>query len=628
MKNGKKKRLEFWQDRVQQNKAAWESERAKMDHREALYKGNRELRPLVKGDKLAETGHVWNIVAENIESIINSTIPLPKVTARRTQDKERALIVEHMLLNEIDRLPMEELNDMQERTVPIQGGTGFLVEWDNALGEVSVRDVHPKLLIPQDGVYRSVDDMDFFAMMLPQTRESIRRQYGVDVSQEGESDPEAKGAGETGTAQDMVTQYVVYYKNDQGGIGKISWVNDVLLEDLEDYQARLLKRCAVCGAVENTEELILSRPTEDGVYPEGAETGKRAGKCVCPYCGGTKWEESREDYRELYVPVRIGRETVGGTVSQVDEYGNTVSVAVERVPYYKPDVFPMVLQRNVSIYGQLMGDSDVDKIADQQNTMNRMEQKIIDRLVKAGTRVSLPPDTSIVTTPEDGATWRLHGPEDKACIGVYEFSGNLQYEMTYLSQVYEESRRILGITDSFQGRQDRTATSGVAKQFAAQQSAGRMESKRVMKNAAYARLYERIFKWKLAYTDQPQDILTRDQEGNENYEVFDPMDFLERDDKGEWKWVDDFLFSVDDSGGMAGNRAKLWQELTAQLQMGALGNPQETDTLIDYWSAMEELHYPYAGKNRKRLLERRKRQMDAQIQAAQAQTAMQGEIPG
>ena len=35
--------------------------------------------------------------------------------------------------------------------------------------------------------------------------------------------------------------------------------------------------------------------------------------------------------------------------------------------------------------------------------------------------------------------------------------------MVYLSQVYEEARQIIGITDSFQGRTDPTATSGKAK---------------------------------------------------------------------------------------------------------------------------------------------------------------------
>jgi hypothetical protein len=268
------------------------------------------------------------------------------------------------------------------------------------------------------------------------------------------------------------------------------------------------------------------------------------------------------------------------------------------------------------VFGKLLGDSDCDKISDQQNTINRLEQKIVDRILKAGSRVSLPPDTKITIDPKDSDVWRLNGIEDKNYIGVYQFSGDLGNEMAYMSYVYEESRRILGITDSFQGRQDSTATSGKAKQFSAQQSAGRMESRRVQKNAAYAKIFEMIFKLKLAYCDEPRPVFYKDEHGKMQYEEFNKMDFLEKDEQGNYRWNTDFLFSVDDSGGLASNRSALWQEVTSQLQAGAMGNPAEIDTLIDYWSAMEELHYPYAGKMRDRLIERKQKLTNAQMQAA------------
>lgn len=618
-------RLNYWKRRVARSKSAWEGQRAKMDEREAVYRGSRDIRPLTPADKCRETQHVWNITAENIESMIDSSIPMPKVTARREKHKHLAVTIENMLRNEMDRLPSEELNDMQERTNCIQGGAGYLVEWDNSkrtydhVGEVVVTSLHPKLLIPQDGVYSSVEDMDFVAILLPKTKESILRQYGVDVSEESESDPEAKSAGDADSAEDMVTMYVVYYRNDQGGIGKISWVNDIMIEDLEDYQARRLRRCANCGAVEDTESLILSRATQEGEYPEGAETGRKAKKGQCPYCGGTKWEDSTEEYEELLVPVSIGGQMVGGTENTVDEYGNVVAVATARVPYYKPNVFPVILQKNISVYGQLLGESDVDKIRDQQNTVNRMEQKIADRLLKAGTRVSLPPDTAITIDPEDMETWRLQDAAAKSYIGVYEFSGDLSYESWYLRQAYEESRNVLGITDSYQGRTDSTATSGKAKEFSAAQAAGRLESKRIMKNAAYQRLYELIFKFKLAYQDDPRPVVSVDDKGKESYDEFNRYDFLELGEDGEYHWIDDFLFSVDDSGGLASNRTQMWQELTSQLQAGALGDPTDLDTLIDYWAAMEELHYPYAGKRKKRLMDRKQEAMQAQVRAAAVQ---------
>lgn len=311
----------------------------------------------------------------------------------------------------------------------------------------------------------------------------------------------------------------------------------------------------------------------------------------------------------------------------MDEYGNIVAVATARVPYYKPNVFPLILQKNISAYGQLLGESDVDKISSQQNTVNRLEQKIADRLLKAGTRVSLPPDTSITIDPEDSEEWRLEDVAAKQYLGVYQFSGDLSYEMTWLDHVYEESRYVLGITNSYQGRTDSTATSGKAKEFSAAQAAGRLESKRIMKNAAYQRLYELIFKFKLAYQDDARPVVSVDDKGQESYEEFNRYDFLELGADGQYHWIDDFLFSVDDSGGLASNRTNMWQELTSQLQAGALGDPTDMDTLIDYWAAMEELHYPYAGKRKKRLMERKEEALQAQVQAAQASMTQATQAP-
>ena len=621
-----RKRMEYWQDRVERAKAQWELQRAKMDEREAIYRGRSDIEELVKNDKTNKTVHVYNIVAENIESIVDATIYQPKVTPMHEEDDHLAQMIEHMISNELDRLPMEEINDQMERTCPIQGGSLFWPEWDdtvtigNRRGAIKLGWLHPKQLIPQDGVYTSIEDMDFVAVMLPQTKETIRKKYGVDVSKESESDPEIKGAtGESGdTADGMVTQYLVYYRNDNGGIGRYSWVNEVELEDYEDYQARRMRRCAVCGALEGTENFIMERATEDGSYPEGGDTGKKTQKGVCAYCGSTKWEDSEEEYEELFVPVQIDGQMVGGAENEIDEFGNVVAMAKARVPYFKPNCYPLILQKNVSVYGQLLGESDVDSIRDQQNTINRLEQKIIDRLMKAGTRVSLPPDTKVTLDPDDVEVWRLESPDARDYIGVYDFSGSLDYELAYLHQVYQDSRNRMGITDSFQGRHDTTATSGKAKQFAAQQSAGRMESKRVMKRFAYSRLFEMIFKLMLAYCDEKRPVIWTDQNGERKYEEFNRYDFLKQDESGEWYWNTDFLFSVDDSGGLAQNRSSMWQELTGQYQSGALGDPADMNTKIAYCRAMGEMHDTGAGKGMKELVERQRQMMQAQRAAAQA----------
>ena len=67
------------------------------------------------------------------------------------------------------------------------------------------------------------------------------------------------------------------------------------------------------------------------------------------------------------------------------------------------------------------------------------------------------------------------------------------------------------------------------------------------------------------------------------------------------------------------------------LQTGAFGNPESTDTLILFWSKMEELHYPGAGATKKFLEDRLAREQQAMQQQAmmQQQAAMaQGQTTG
>ena len=55
------------------------------------------------------------------------------------------------------------------------------------------------------------------------------------------------------------------------------------------------------------------------------------------------------------------------------------------------------------------------------------------------------------------------------------------------------------------------------------------------------------------------------------------------------------------------------------LQTGAFGDPSSTETLILFWSKMEELHYPGAGSTKKYLEERLQREQQKAAQAQQIQ---------
>ena len=698
MKDNSRKELYKWKERLDRNMSAYNAEMIKMDERERQYDGDRKLRPTTSNDrtkdgKNRESAHVWNITAENIDAIVDSTIPMPKVVPLWKKDEELARKIENMLRNELERLPVETINDKAERTAKKQGGVGLLVEWDaskrthTTVGENSLRVLHPKKIIPQAGV-EDTDDMDYYFVRVPMTKEAVKRRYGVDVQNEEEAAPELRAGDD---AEDMVTVEIAVYRNEDGGIGRFAWVGDTVCEDLKDCNARRLRRCKKCGMTEVDNAVALDMPLSmDGELPNGAKQ-RRPRRDECSYCGSRTWEYQTEEERE--VPIsdlkRLGvrdnviarltamhanaymmtmwgdeiataqaprndmiegavggiaasaapprNDMVLGTAGEIatsdapplnDMVGGDIFAVTEptvRIPYYKPNLFPLVIMRNVTAENRFLGESDCDKIRDQQNTINRMEQKMLDKTVKNGTRIALPPDSHINLDAEDGVSLPITNMTDIALLKPIDFTGDISNEMTIMQQAYNEAQRVMGVTESFLGRKDSTATSGKAKEFAASQTVGRLESRRVLKKQAWGEVFERMFKNMIAYADERRPVHYQDEKGQTEYEEFIPYEFLDVDEAGELYWNTQFLFSCDDASGLAANRESMWQECTAHLQAGAYGNPTDINTLIIYWTKMEELHYPGAANTKKLLEEQRQQQMQQQALMMQMQQAQQAQ---
>ena len=396
--------------------------------------------------------------------------------------------------------------------------------------------------------------------------------------------------------------------------------------------------------------MMLEHPLlPTGEIPEGTGTRKPR-KDECPYCSSRSWEMVTEEFREVNVAdlrtmgiredivLALEASAMSGSTYDEREEGmipetEFMYTGIVKIPYYNPRMYPLVLQRNVTDEDSFLGESDCDKLADHQNTMNRLQQKLLDRNMKAGTKIYLPPDSNIIVDPEDSEVCRVTKMSDVALIKVVDFSGNLDGIFAQINQVYTEAQRTTGVTESFLGRRDPTATSGKAKEFSAQQTVGRLESRRVLKKQAWGELFERLFKNMLAYADEKRPIHFRTKEGEVDYDEFNPYEFLEIDAAGELYWNDQFLFTCDDASGLASNREAMWQECTTHLRAGAYGNPGELDALIIYWTKMEELHYPGAG-NTKKLLEAQRQQKQQQqalmmqMQANQNAGQVPGQVPG
>ena len=591
------KKRDKWRGKLETARIAYASTLKEIGRNQGVYEGTREVNgnpnTNISPSKLAI--NVRNIAYELIESQVDSSIPMPKVTALHAGDEDLARAIERALVNKVKILKLSILNDQMERIVPVQGGDFFLVEWDNSkgfhsnYGDVNVLEINPRQVIPQPGVPK-IEDMDYIFVQTAQTKQFVKDKYGVDVEDASEEYRDVRGAeGESSLDTDLVTVNTAYYKNN-GKIGRFVWVDDYTLEDLDDYQARITRKCKECGYA--TEEK------------------------VCPVCGSKSFEESADEIQEIKIPIMQDGvvDPLTGEVTEVE------AEEVIQIDYYKPNAYPLIVRKNVSKCNSLLGFSDVKVIEDQQDLIKKVGSKAAEKTLKGGSIVTLPRNVKIETTDKELKIARLDDPQQKAMIDVLNMQVNIQQDLTMVNKAYEDARSTLGITDAFQGKYDPSAVSGTAKQYSINQAAGRLESKRVMKNDAYAKLYEMMFKFWLAYADDPLPITGSGVNGEQDFDILDKKDFIKKDAAGEYYWNDEFLFETDPTSTMMANREAMWQQIDMKLQSGAFGQLGSLETMRLYWSLMEKNHYPNAGD----VLQQVEMMMAEQQQQAQMMEQMGG----
>lgn len=622
LKKGQNKTLSEWKRRLEEAKAVYGEDRKKMITYRNYYRGTRDIAPNVNSSatSIKKASNVRNIVYELVESQVDSSIPMPKVRAIHPEDDELAVKIEKLLENMVINLKLQVLNDSMERVTYVQGGSLFHVQWDtnkglhSEIGAVVVDKIHPYKVIPQPGV-TDINDMDYLFVQDVMTKKAVKRFYGVDVSEAENDDVEIEtNNDDVPNNEDLVTVNTVYYRNEDDTIGKYVWCDYFELQNFKDYQARQREACAECGST-----MI------DG---------------ICPVCGSKKKKHVTDDYEELIEGLEISIDGGGRTRLDPDdeasalfedeegmgENGPEIKRVKKKIPYYKPKVFPIILRKNISEEDKFLGGSDVSVMMDQQDAIKKYSTKIDEKLMKAGSAITLPEGLQVETTDKEFKVIRVNNPAQIQMITVQNLQADVRYDQQMLSLNYEAARSTIGITDSFQGKYDSSATSGTAKQFSINQSAGRLESKRTMKNEAYARLYEVMFKFWLAYADQTTAITTSNSDGTTMYSELDRHEFLKMDAAGEFYWNDEFIFETDPTSTLMANREAMWNQTDLKLQSQAFGPLGDLNTLKTYWTFMKANGYPNAGMALESVMERiqtaeQQAQMQAQMQAEQAMAA-------
>ena len=581
------KSIKEWQDKFNDAYHKYATVLANGKDNEAAYAGTRKIKKPDGSDAEKQGSVSRKMCFELTETQADIQIPMPRVISKRGVE-ERAIMIENVIRTLIDEMNMEEIVDEQARLTPIWGGSIFMLEWDNnyrdsfGVGRLSVKNLHPSQVIPQPGVYK-LDEMDYLFITFEQTKDYILRNYGVNVEDEGDQNPDGEHL------EHMRTHVYCYYRNDEGGIGLISWVGDTKILDFDDYFARKQEVCKKCGSVKD--------PHSD----------------TCIKCGGKKFIVENKDYEEVEYDVETTDPQTGLPV---------MTKKTADVKYYVPKVFPIVIHKNVGDIHRFLGRSDIDFIKDQQNDLNIYMNKIREKLLKGGSYFTLPEGVEVEASDEELKIVRIKDPAQKAMIDVHTIQPNIATDAEILELNYRIGRQTLGITDSYQGREDRTATSGKAKQIAVEQSAGRLKSKQTMKDAAFADLYKLMFQFLLAYTDEKRPYIQEDTNGKLEYKWFDKKFFVEEDDNGEIYYDDEFVFSVDVSGTLANDRQAMWQETRSNFESGAYGDPTQLDTLEMYWTTMNKLHYPCAPDALKLISQRKAEQYQLMLQQQAQQDAI------
>ncbi len=547
------------QSRLSDFKALYDAARAAMSERlEEFEKYERQYRASCDLDgSPINASTVRNITYEIIESEVSSDIPTPKADSiSYTEARERnARSIERLCSAVKDRLPFEAMNDLDERYTYIYGGSVWYIEWDSSesrsgdIGGVAVHCISPLNFIPQPGVC-SVEDMDYCFLRFTTTRSELARKYGVpdDMLYLAECEYEY----DTDTREnDTATVIVGFWRDEAGDIGKIVFSGGLLLSDIPCYYSRKIQVCKECGLEE--------------------------GDCTC---GGAKFKANLYDER-------VSHELLpDGALS--DAYVN----------YYTPRVFPIVIRKNSSNTEGLYGNSDCETLRYHQQAINKIESRILQKLLRAGITPVMPEDSSVtLNNAVFGQVIKMKAGESLEQYGKIDTTPDIEQDIKEADRLYDQAKRIMGISDALVGSDSQMNESGYSLQLKILQANGRLQSKRQLKYHAYSEIYKRIFEHFLAFADEPRPLSYKDSFGRVHSAEFSKYDFLEATEVGEYSYYDGYLFSVDLNGGAEYLREELWERNLSNLKAGTIGDPESPVTLLRYWQSQERAHYPYAREN-------------------------------
>ena len=508
------------------------------------------------------------MVYELIESKIDNSIPMPKIRPRYKTDLPLVSVTENYLKFEVDGIFTKYLNDRSERSTYVDGTSWYKVWWDSLdntherSGNVKIDLCRVDQIVPQPGVsdYRQLE------YIFERKEISLTRIW----------DLYHRRIIPTEANTNVIEVISCYYLNSDRVVGLFMYAphsRQVICNE-EDWQIRKLRTCTVCGTV---------NPTGDTCRNCGSKTFK--------YENATE-EILENDLEEIYNPYDVGETD---DEDEREHYKSRVFLtAGTKIPFYKITQLPFIPRPAISSLDNIYGTSEVKVTLESQDAINKLLTKALEKTMKSGTILTKPEKLKIGDSDDTIKVLSVRTTEEAAMVQSRAVVADTSQDLVMAATLYESGKASSGVTESFQGAKDNSATSGKAKQYAAVMTAGRIESLRVMKSAAFAGLYELVLKYLLAFSDEPRKFVRVLPNGSQKEEVWNKYMFLDKDKYGNIYYRDDLRFDSDPASTLSQNRAQMWQETQDKFVQGAFGNPADPRVLELFWNIMDSLQYPLA----------------------------------
>lgn len=527
--------------------------------------------------KIDDNGNVTNekvkslrrLAFELIEDKVNPRIPAPKMSPRYHADLVPVNATENLIKHEMDRMLSEETHSESEHATLIDSMSWFKVSW-NPFDNTHERSGMPQVevcpidtVFPQPGVY-DYKRLEYIFEKSTITQAQCKDLFGRTVISPDNND--------------LVEIVTAYYLNEDRHLGRFIWVEStlqVLANDLE-WGIRKRRECTKCNKV----------------VPIAAE---------CPICGSKSFkyvpvleERLTEDMQMVTNPYRSGESAdPRNDMNQIDE-ANVIPAGTV-IPHYLIRQLPFVPRRNIKLTRSLYGISEVELMLENQEETNRFLNKASRKSAASKTYITKMRDTAITNENDELSYIDVDDPKEVAAIQPKQVMSDINQEMAMAETLYNYSKSTSGITDTDQGKADATARSGKAKQIQLAASEQRKQAPNTMRDAAYAGLYELIFKFMLAFSDEERSFVSLLPDGTQREEVWSKYMFLSRDEDGNFYYRDDFAWSVDSASDITQDRMAMWQLIDQDYINGTMGNEIDPVRAMKmYWQMKEQFGYPTA----------------------------------